>query len=253
MSLQFSTQDANTLCFQALRGLNIVGRGQKASAQQTNDALYCLNELLDNWSVIGAMCYAVNINEYNIVTPYQDFYTIGPGGDFDTGSSPRPVNITVGTYQITGGATPNDLVMAQLTTDEYARIVSKKTTSNIATCFTYQPLFPLGQIRFWPLPGMNTVVKFTSYDSFPTTIVAATTIAFPPGYAKALRYGLIETLAPMYGKVMPSDISEVYNSIKDDLMTANVAQKIGKMKYPVGMPNSGGVYDILTDTIYRGF
>lgn len=253
MALQFSQQNANTLIFQALRTLNIVGRGQKASAQQLEDGLYCLNELLDVWGSTGEMVYAQNINEFTIATPFQQIYTIGPGGDFDTGSAERPVNITTGTFQILGGATPVDVAMLQISTDEYALITSKNTSSTVSTVFTYQPLFPLGQIRFWPLPATNTVVKFTSYNPFPTTLIANSTIVFPPAYSKAIRYQLIMSLAPMYGKPIPTDIAQVYDSIKDDIVVANIAQRIGKMKYPTGMPNAGGIYDILTDTIYRGF
>lgn len=253
MSFQFSTQTVNTLCFQALRTLNIVGRGQSASSQQLADALYLLNELLDSWSATGAMIYAVNLNEYNIVTPFKQFYTIGPGGDFDTGSNPRPVNITTGTYQIQGGSTPNDMGMVQVTIDEYTLIASKQTTSTVSTVFCYQPEFPLGIIRFWPLPAATTVIKFTSYNSFPTILAAPDSVVFPPAYSKAIRLLLVQALAPLYGKNIPTDIAAEYNAIKDDLITANIAQRIGKMVYPSGMPQTGGVYNIFTDSTYRGF
>lgn len=254
MTVTFNQQTANTLIYMALRNLNVVGRGQSATQQQINDGVYLLNELFDEWNAKGIMCYSLNIQSYNTigVPPNNDtsgqYYTYGPGGNFDTGSSPRPENITQGTWSVPGTTVPNDLPMIQLTPQEYATIRAKQTTSTVATYFSYFPQAPLGKVYFWPVPRVATTVKFTTMESFPTTLTAASVIQFPAGYAKAIRYELIIALSRMYGKEVTPDVGAIYEDIKNDITLNNVAQRIGKFKFPTNMPGSQGAYNIYTDS-----
>jgi hypothetical protein len=255
----FATQTANDLITNALRNLNIVGNGQVATGLQIENGLYCLNEIADSWNAIGRMMYATETNQYTIpvpspnqtTDPIGNYYTVGPGGDFDTGAnSTRPVSIFQATITVPGSQPLiNDLPMVQLSPSDYALIRAKAIPSNISTYFCYQPTMPLAQLYLWPVPAVATTIKLTSFVTLPTNLTVSSTIAFPPGYAKAIRYELIMAIAGFYGKPVPPDIAGLYDSIRSDITLRNIAMSIPTFQYPSDMPNlKGGAYNIFTDS-----
>ena len=220
---------------------------------------YCLNEIADSWNAIGRMMYATETNEYTLpvpppnqgTDPIGNYYTVGPGGNLDTGAnSTRPVKIMVGTITVPGSQPLiNDLPMVQLSPADYALVRAKSIGSNISTYFCYQPTYPLAQLYLWPIPTVATTIKLTSFVNLPTTLTETSTIALPPGYAKAIRYELIMAIAGFYGKPVPTDIAAIYDSIRTDITLRNIAQSIPSFTYPSDFPTlRNGTYNIFTDS-----
>jgi len=107
------TSTAFDLCSGAMRAINALEAGEPMGAQDQNDVLQALNDMLDSWSLDHLMVVASTENFVNF-TGGQYQYTIGnaPGGTF-TGT------VTSGSAIITGVTVPSTLaVNAFLTSNQ---------------------------------------------------------------------------------------------------------------------------------------
>lgn len=76
----------------ALKQAGVLGVGQTASAEDTNDAFRLLNMMLAQWSLKRNIVY--RITDTAFAATGAETYTVGPGGDFNM---PRPSKL-VGAY-----------------------------------------------------------------------------------------------------------------------------------------------------------
>lgn len=88
----------------ALRFINVYAPGDSLSAEDANDALSTLNDLLDSWSTDKISVFASNENTFTY-TPGQYQYTIG---NYDAGSFAG--TLTGGSPVITGVTVPANMV-----------------------------------------------------------------------------------------------------------------------------------------------
>jgi hypothetical protein len=140
-------------------------------------------------------------------------YTIGPGGDFN---ATRPVRIGLSFTRLNGA----DFALEQWSLDEY-NCVPVKDIGGIPERYVYLNEYPLGQIILYPVPAAASTL-FLNTDrvlAFPLTL--ATTLSFPPGYERALRYALAINLAPEYGVGIPPAVAAIAAASKGDIKRAN--------------------------------
>lgn len=106
-----TTQSALDIIVGALRNINALEAGETPSAQDANDALQVLNDMLESWSIDKCLVFAQTENFLNF-TAGQYQYTIGnaPGGTF-TGVA------TSGSPTITGVTVPSGLAVGAPITD----------------------------------------------------------------------------------------------------------------------------------------
>lgn len=234
----FSSQKVRDLCTFALRDVGVVASGNPAQAEDLDVVLYTLNEIRDSMNANGQMSYTMEYHTFPIVAT-QEFYTIGPDGDFDIANRPTYIEVAMQTYP---GNSAYQTPIRLVTMDEYAWIRTKQTTSTIANVFAYETGFPLGKIYFWPLIQGGVSITFTILKHLETNLTLDDVVAWPPGYARMIRYNVICNISRMFGKTIPPDVMAIYSDIKTDIASLNA--KSNTVRYGAGIPGIRGAYNI---------
>jgi hypothetical protein len=171
---------------------------ETASADEAAQSLAVLQDLIAAWATERLTITTVPRATFSLAATTATF-TIGTGA---TLSTPRPDTIDGAAYVSGTGATAVDLPLRVLTDAEWQAIPTKAQTGSVPQAIWYDHGFTAagyGTIQVWPVPtAVTTLVLYV-----PTAIVGplalATTLLYPPGYAKALRYNLAAELAPVFG------------------------------------------------------
>lgn len=208
-----SPTTAIDLITRSMKLAKLLAAGETPTAEEATDALATLNDILENWDTEPMSLWATS----NFAAPTvagQATYTIGPAGNFNT---TRPSSIH-GAYVTFNGVDFDVAVVGQL---EYNDISLKTQQQPIAEKLLYVNDFPLGLITLWPVPSQ--VVNLTmTFDRLLTQIPnTATTINYPPGAAKALRYALALELATEFGAPIDPVLAALAADAKADYKRAN--------------------------------
>lgn len=210
---------AGSLIASALRLVGVLAAGEDPAAEDSNDALVTLNDLIDSWSNENLLI-PNKVSETFALTANQQTYTMGSGGDFDT---TRPVSIENALLQVTNVSPVLELPMAILNQDQFANISLKTLTSNYPSSIYNDQAYPLNNIKFWPVPessGYNVVLY--SWKPLSQVATLATSFSLPPGYTRALRFNLAVDLSGEYGKTLPDTVTAIAIQAKAAIKRTNV-------------------------------
>lgn len=111
----------------ALRNINALESGEVPNAQDANDALQVLNDLLESWTIEKLFVFSSTENRF-VFTPGKYQYTIGnyEAGNF-TGT------LASGSNVISGVTIPTNLVVGSLITDVQAALPANTKVTAIGT------------------------------------------------------------------------------------------------------------------------
>jgi hypothetical protein len=233
-----------------LKDAGVLGVGQSANAEDTNDCFDTLNIMLGEWVSKRWLIYS--LQEYSILSTGAKSYTIGPGGNIDTGAMQRPDRLEDGNFfrQIVTASAPNqiDYPLNLLNSrEDYSRIGLKQLMT-IPQFIFYDPQFPLGIIYPWP------VIPQTLYELHVLAKVQlsqfsnlANPINLPSQYYGALRYSLGCRVRTMYQ--LPPDPSLV--ALAEDSLNVirNMNAAVPRLRMPAGL-TQGRKYNIFGDYVY---
>lgn len=205
----------------SMRLAGILAAGETPTANEANDALAVLNDLLDAWAIEKLMLFRNDSNQFNLVAAQQD-YTIGTAGNFNM---TRPVSIT-GAYATYAGL---DFPLRILTTDEWDAIALKLLQAPLPCALYYDPSMSLGVISIWPIPSQVIPLTLTTGMQFTQAANLATVLTYPPGYAKALRYNLAVELAAEFGMQPDAVIVSTAVALLGRIKAANRQQPIAQL------------------------
>lgn len=226
----------------ALRLLGVLAAGEQAQADEAQDALSSLNDLIDSWKLERLMVFAIQPQTFNLLGS-KKIYTMGPGGDFDT---ERPVRIDkVNLIYTQTSPLPLTLDVEILNLDQYQALVVPDTTSMIPTKVYADDNYPLRSLLFFPVPQISFPVEIFTWkqiDGFPDINQV---ISLPPGYQRALRFNLALELAPEYGKSIPVEVAAAALDAKAAIKSNNIQPLY--MQCDPALQAPGGVYNWLTD------
>lgn len=185
----------------SLRLLGAVASGEAPAPNELADGLSVLNEMIDSWSNESLMVYA-QVRESFLLTAAQASYTIGTGGNFNTS---RPTALDIASIEIQTNPL-NEIAVEILNLAQWSEIAVKSTTGAIPTKIYLEDTFPLATVNLWPVPSVPN--KLILYSTKPLSGFASINdvVILPPGYAKALRYGLAIELAPEYAKQLDQSV-----------------------------------------------
>ena len=209
-----SETTAQTIINGALRLLQVASNDVVLTADESNDALEALNQMIDAWSNESLMLYHVQREQFTCV-PGRNPHTIGLGGDFNT---TVPVHIEAATVTV-GGV---DYPIIKIDYDDYA-VIKLKTLQNVYPEYMYfdrnSPV--LGNLYMYPVPSNASTINL--YSRKPLTQFASLTdsMSLPVGYARALKYCLAVELAPEYQVSAGNDVIELAISAKAALKRTN--------------------------------
>lgn len=202
----------------SLRLIGALATGETPPAEETSDALMVLNEMIASWSTENLFIPAQTKEVFPLVAG-KGSYTMGPGGDFDT---TRPIDIRQVMVQENAASPAYELPVEIITVDEFARITAKSTTGSISSLAYFEGTAPLETINLYPVPNAAKNIVIYSAKLVASFASINDSIDLPPGYLKALRYGLAVELAPEYGRESsPSIINGAIES-KENIKRQNI-------------------------------
>ncbi len=245
------TLSASEVCGRALRTMGIFQPGDSIPADDLNTAFDLLQEFVDGMNTQPLTVLVVERTVYDLVadqgTPANP-YTIGPGGDFDTGTAARPMSLNGASLLLNSTAPyPTEIPLAILTDDMFQAIQQKGLLNSLAQTIYYNATVPLGTITLWNVPNTseNDLVLYTD-------LLTALNTAYvcPPGYAKVFRLNLAAALLPFYGGVVgPEQSAKIEHDAAEalkDIKLANVKMTDLAVD-PAFAPDPRGTYSIYTD------
>lgn len=216
-----SGEISGDLIKQALKLGTIIASGDTPTAEESNDALVKLNDLLEIWSLQNLAVYGTADISFPTVSNQKD-YTIGPTGTWVTD---RPVRINDDPYCTVNGV---DFPIGIIGQADYDLIYLKDQPGQIIERLLFVNDSPNGRITLWPVP--NAVVSITlSIDRVLAQVPDLFTVmSFPPGYLLAFKYTLAVMLCPEYGRVPPDDVKAIAVGALGNIKRANKVRRTAK-------------------------
>lgn len=198
-----------------------IGQGETPSADEAQDALNRLNDMLDSWSTERANIFTLNRKEFSLGT--KQTYTVGPGGDWDMTYAPAKIEECY--CQITTTSPTSEIPVRVYNAQEWARITVKGTNSPIPRGIYCDNQWPLANVSVYPLPqGVNRMILYV-WQQVNGPYTLSDTLAFPPGYNLAIIFSLADIVAPFYGKSLSEDNQAKAREYKAKIKSKNLPQR----------------------------
>jgi hypothetical protein len=205
----------------ALRLVGAIGTSEVPTADEFQDGLAALNDLMEIWSTQNLAVWGSQDVTFNTVAATAA-YTIGPTGVWVTD---RPVRINAAPYCTVGGV---DFPIELLGQGDYDLIGLKTQTGQIVERMLFVNDSPNGRLTLWPVPTAIIPITLNIDRVLATVANVATVLAFPPGYLLAMRYALGIMLAPDYGRPVTDDVSRVAQTSFAAIKRANQVRRTAK-------------------------
>jgi hypothetical protein len=201
----------------SLKLIGVLAVGETPTAEELQDALSVLNDMLGSWSLESLTLFAQQIQRFGLISGMQQ-YTLGATGGFE---AVRPTGIQTAGIEIYG-SNPIEIPIRVLSQNQWANI-PVKSVSGRPTAVYIDYNYPLANVYVWPVPDA-TPYELILYSSI--AHVGFTSIndplQLPPGYAKALRYNLAVELAPEYGRSLNEAVIAGAVEGKENIKRANI-------------------------------
>ncbi|MFL6601830.1 MAG: hypothetical protein ACJ8R9_10910 [Steroidobacteraceae bacterium] len=227
------------LTTRSMRLIGAIARNQTPSAQQSNDALDRLQELINAASGSPLMAFATETHQFTLSTGVTS-YTVGPTGVFVVPN--RPIRIDSAQSRDNTVAPPVDLEMTELSTTDFQNIPQKDTTGTRPYFFNYTPDYPNGTLLVYPKPNAGSfAIRISFQTALNENITLDTTVTVPPAYKKWMAYALAVSLAPEYGVLdIPSSIMQGEMNAKQTIMNNNFESE--EMEFDLTSPGKFNIY-----------
>lgn len=207
---------AADLIASSMRLIGATAASEVPTATEITDGLAVLNDMLEGWSIESLTVYATQDQTITLV-PGTSVYTIGP-----TGSTVGVRPIAIDSAFVSYGGVDFEIEITT-DTDRYNAISIKQQTGAVPVLLLYDASFPDATITLWPVPAFSPAsLTITSCLQFTQLANAAQSLAYPPGYSKALRYALAVELAPEYGVIPRPAVLQIAIDSKAAIKRNNV-------------------------------
>lgn len=228
----------------SLRLIGAIAPGEPAPADEAQDALMVLNQMIDAWNSERLMIFTITIAEYPLIPGQQD-YTLGPGGNFNA-ARPTTIN-SVSIVVLSNPAQPLELEMEYLTDQQWQDIPVKNIPTTVPLKVYDDGGYPLRTLSYWGIPtvAINTrIYSWTALTEFPDL---TTKVTFPPGYYEALRYNLALRLAPEWGQSVDPQVVAMAIESKARIKSINITPVDLRCDNALTSDN-GGAWDWRSDS-----
>lgn len=214
----------------AMRKAGVLTKTEAPSADEANDGLEMLNDLLASMSN-DSMVIPSRVLENFTLTAGDSEYTIGTGGDFST---TRPIKV-ISAYVRSG----NIDYSLDIVSDENFATIPLKNTGSIPEHLNYTNAYPLSTIKIYPTPASAYTLYLLSEKQL-STFTLNQTVDMPPGWRRMLVHNLAIELCSEYGQSVPQEIYEIARESKAEIRHAIMAAR--PMQWENGLGNTGNIY-----------
>lgn len=201
-----------------------------------NDAFSLLVMMLAQWQRRRWLVW--NEEEAFAASTGAQFYTIGPGQDFDTA---RPDRVHAAWCRLPpfGGPNPVDIPLAIIESKEEWATLSIKDLRSMPSAVFYDSAFPTGRLYFWPVPvaaqyQLHILVKAT----LPVPATIDDPLLLPPEYLDAVVSNLACRMVVASGQQLSPFLQGQARAALNTIRLANT--QIPLLSMPGGLGRGSG-------------
>lgn len=224
----------------AMRHIGVIATGETPSAEEANDGLQALNDVLETWNLEKLAVYGQDVEVFQTVSG-QAKYSVGPTGDWVTS---RPTQVSAATVNYLGVKFP----ILPWTLSQY-ETAGNLNYQQIPERFVYVNDYPNGLFILYPTPFQAVYIYLESPRVLLEVATLATILDLPPGYSRALAYAVALELSTQYGS--PVDVSAYARSTKALIKRANRTPMISQFDSTIaylGTPGPDAYFPTPTPT-----
>lgn len=230
----------------AMFDLGLLQSGEVPSSDDLTFAFNRFNDWVDWLKTKGLTCYTITRTTWALTTATS--YTVGLTGTIaiDRPVSPNAIS-AAGFIDTTLTNTPEFLLGDVLTEQQYQDVVMKSFSSPYPQRWYYNPTYPLGALKPWPIPSKSGLqgVIYT-----PTPVSEFTTVddsfALPPGYRRFFRTNLAVELAAAFDTQPSASLVQAADESRASVKTTNV-RLVDLASNTAGVFSRVPGYNIFTD------
>jgi hypothetical protein len=231
----------STLLEGALTEIRVARGGDVLRPEDQRLVLLFLNEVLERLQGTGLYQRTILTGT---LTPGLQPHTIGPTGTFVVPR--RPVAISQMNLLYPSGMVSTTVYPRSKTwwMNQSLRTIQ----SAIPKDFWYNPVWPNGEIEYWPIPIMPYAVEI-AVETEIAPVVATDTIDLPQGYSELLRLWTAKKAAPSFAREWSPLSEQALQQAMSDVFGRNISvNDISTLDG--GVPGGeGGVYDYRTGQV----
>ena len=204
----------------SLRLIGAIATGETPSNEELQDGLSALNSMLSGWSTEKLMVFAKIREEFSLVSGTQS-YTIGSSGTFNT---TKPQEIEEAKIEDQSVSPTVEYPVRILNMQEWAAIHTKDFQANIPTSLYREVGAALDTLYMYPKPSAANKLVLYSWKPFSSLATLDTSLSFPPGYERAVRYNLAVEWAPEFGKQFGPEtkVGQIADESKENIKRMNI-------------------------------
>lgn len=233
---------------QALKKSGILGIGRQASAEDINDGLADLNDMIAEWNTQRWMIWgllSLGFVSDGRTTPY----SVGPGGDYSVDRRPDRLESAFLRQLVSPpqGLNTDTPVKILPSLEEYSRLSTKALQSFTLYAFL-DSSWPMGQLYLYPWPSASIYSIFLQMKGVIPIIEETTDLSVvPTQYVSAMKFNLARRLRQGYGKGMTPDL-ELNKLARNSLNVVKQSNlQIPELVMPRVLTIMSTSYNILSD------
>lgn len=243
--------NALSLISSSLRLIGALASGEVPTANEAQDSLMVLNQMLDSWNAERLMVFTITIAQFNL-TPNTATYTYGTGGMLN---GPRPAKIDrISIVSLTNASQPLELPIDYYTDWDWQQVPVKIIDTTLPQAVYDDGQFPFRNLTFWPIPTVPVQTRIYGWTALGQYPDLQTDLTFPPGYSEAMRYNLaMRLIAEFPGAYNPVMVQTAGALAVDTLARVrSINIPIIEAYCDVALQQNSGRYNYYSDTPVGG-
>jgi hypothetical protein len=233
---------------QALKKAGIIGIGNTASADDFQDALADLNDLITQWATKRWMVWSL-LDLGFIADGNTNGYTVGPGGNYPV--TPRPDHVEaayVRQLQASPGLPVDTPLVVIQSREDYSRLSLKKNFISFPQYVFLDTAYPTALLFCYPWPNPNIYeIHILLKNVMPVIALDTVLDTWPAHYLPAMKFNLAQRLRQGYGKGAKPDPA-LDKLAADSLSTVKESNlQIPQLVMPPSLVRTSSGYNILSD------
>lgn len=235
-------QDLITL---ALKNAGILGVGQTAAAEDSNDACQLLNAMIGQWQRRRYLVY--HLIELVTQGTGNETYSVGPNGDFTTAIRPAAIKYAFARQNVNSNSQQIDYPIEILPARETYAQIALKSLQAFPRWAYYDASFPEGTLFVYPVIQPYFEVHIGVQEVLQSVTSLTGEMNMPGEYVEALMYNLAIRLAANYNSPINPAVPGLARAALETLRSVNA--QIPRMNLPKGLTNPAR-YNVFGDISY---
>jgi len=239
------------IVIQALKKSGVTGIGRQPSADDTQDGLADLNDMLAEWNTQRWMIW--NLLDLEFVSDGRTTdYTVGPGGNFNVARRPDRIESAYLRQFVSTGLNVDTAIEILPSFEEYSRL-SLKALESFTLYGFLDSAWPLGNLKLYPWPNASRYgVHIQLKNVLPIIEMTTDLSSIPSQYVSAMKFNLARRMRQAYGKGLAPDpeLNNLARNALDVVKQSNI--QIPELVLPRGLITMSSGYNILSDQFGDG-